>query len=292
MGKRRNALRGVMLKVGFGALVAAAFLSLIGCKAAAGGGEQMPAKEDLLKGISDEGVAKVGKKRILFGHKSVGYNILNGFEEIRKRDSRFSRINIKEWGRNREEFREGGIFHVQNGKNGFPKDKCDAFSRLLMEKGVGTQVDIACFKFCYVDFRTDANVNDIFDYYVRTIDTVRKEFPELRLIHITVPLTTHTWGVKSYLRNLIKGDLTNVRRNEFNRMLIKKYKEKDLIFDLAAVESTYPDGRREAFRYKGESFFALAKQYTKDGGHLNDEGSYYAARKLLLVLLEAELSIQ
>jgi len=280
-----NAEVAKMLRVRSGVLIFLSLIILMGCKG--GGGERVLNNKESLKEISGEMIEIFGKRRILFGHKSVGYNILSGVEDIRKSDGRFKGMNIKELKEDSGELTEGGIYHLQNGKNGFPKDKCDAFKKLLSDKGIGSRVDIAFFKLCYVDFRPDPNVQEIFDYYVKTIDSVKNQFPKLKIIHVTVPLTAHTWGAKSYLRNLFKGDLTNVRRNEFNKLLITKYKNKDFIYDLASVESTHPDGKRESFRYKGEDFFALAKQYSRDGGHLNQLGSFHAAKELLLVLSKA-----
>jgi hypothetical protein len=276
-----------ILRLGGGVLIFLTVIILMGCK---GGGERVFNNKESLEEISGEMIEILQNKRILFGHKSVGYNILEGVEEIRKRDGRFKEMNVKELKEDPGELTEGGFYHLQNGKNGFPKDKCDAFRKLLIEKGMGNRVDIAFFKFCYVDFQTDSNVQDIFDYYVKTIDSVRAGFPKLKIIHVTVPLTAHTWGAKSYVRNLLKGDLTNVRRNEFNRFLINKYKDKDPIYDLALAESTQPDGKRESFKHNGEEFFALAKQYSTDGGHLNELGSFCAAKELLLVLSQAASS--
>jgi len=273
------------LRLGSGVLIFLSLIILMGCEG--GGGERVLNNKESLKEISSEMIEIFGKRRILFGHKSVGYNILSGVEDIRKSDGRFKGMNIKELKEDSGELTEGGIYHLQNGKNRFPKDKCDAFKKVLTEKGMGTRVDIAFFKFCFIDFPTDSNVQDIFDYYVKTIDSVKNQFPKLKIIHVTVPLTAHTWGVKSYLRTLLKGDLENVRRNEFNKLLINKYKDKDPIYDLARVESTHPDGKRESFKYRGEKFFALIKPYTMDGGHLNELGRFYAAKELLVVLSQA-----
>jgi len=274
--------RGV-LGLGGALVIILAFVVLTGCNDGGAGKQVLPNNGNVSE-ISDKIIEVLGDRRILFGHKSVGYDILRGVEDIRKRDGRLKGIQVKELKEAPGELTESGIYHLQNGKNRFPKDKCDAFKKLLTEKGMGNQVDIAFFKFCFIDFPTDSNVQDVFDYYVKTVDDVKSEFPKLRIIHVTVPLTTHTWGVKSYLRTLLKGDLENVRRNEFNKLLVKKYKDKEPLYDLALVESTRPDGKRETFKHKGEEFFALAKQYSTDGGHLNELGSFYVAKELLLVL--------
>ena len=86
--------------------------------------------------------------------------------------------------------------------------------------------------------------------------------------------------------NLIYGDIPNVKRNEYNALLKSEYEGKDPILDLAAVESTYPDGKRESFEHDGKVVYALIPGYTYDGGHLNEIGRYRAANELLKVLSE------
>jgi hypothetical protein len=104
------------------------------------------------------------------------------------------------------------------------------------------------------------------------------------MIHITVPLTTHARGLKPFIKNIIYGDIENIKRNQFNAMLTKKFKDSDAIFDLAKIESTRPDGSRSAFQYKGETYYSLYNRYTEDGGHLNEIASRIAAKELLLIL--------
>ena len=107
---------------------------------------------------------RLAEKRSLFGHKSVGYNILQGVDEIKSEDSRFKRLAVVEIKPvDVISFKKPGIYHQQNGKNRFPKDKCDAFKRLLTENGVGNKVDMAFFKFCYVDFTPESSVPEIFN---------------------------------------------------------------------------------------------------------------------------------
>jgi hypothetical protein len=236
--------------------------------------------------IQDEGINAIRSKKIFFGHASVGYNIIDGIENIRAANNRFSDINIREL-KDSDDVNVPGIYHSVNGRNGFPKSKIDAFRKLLMERGLGNKLDIAFFKCCYVDFNKDSNVEEIFDYYSKTLDEVKQKFPKLKIVHVTTPLYAHAWGIKGFVKNLIYNDISNVKRNEFNRLLISRYKDIDPIYDLAKIESTLQDGTRVTFTYKGDLFFSLAKQYTMDGGHLNELGRYFAAKDLLSILSEA-----
>jgi len=242
-------------------------------------------KENDMKVVKAEATAALKDKRIYFGHASVGRNIIDGITEISANDQQDQKINILEL-KDIYEINEPALYHSKNGKNGFPKSKVDAFVNTLEKDGFGNKLDIAFFKFCYVDFNKDTNVPEVFDYYVKNIEDIKKEFPRLKLVHVTTPLYAHAWGLKGVVKNLIKGDISNVKRNQFNTMLINKFNNVDPIYDLAKIESMYPDGGRASFRYKGESYFSLVTQYTDDGGHLNEAGRYYAAKELLRTLSE------
>jgi len=242
-----------------------------------------------MKKIKDETIEALANKRVLFGHASVGNNIVNGIKDIMSADIRFRKINIRELKANKQ-LDEPGLYHFGVRKNSFPKKKCDHFKQVLTNGDLGRKADMAFFKLCYVDIEEDSNVQEIFDYYVDTIEYVKKEFPDIEIMHVTVPLYAHRWHLKGAIKRLIKPDIHNVKRNEFNTKLMEKYNDSDPIYDLARVESTYPDGRRSSFEYKAKTYFSLANEYTHDGGHLNKIGRYYAAKNLLKVLSEIALS--
>ena len=67
----------------------------------------------------------------------------------------------------------------------------------------------------------------------------------------------------------------NINRNQFNEILRKEYEGKAPIFDLAKIESTYPDGKTS---------YSMVPDYTYDGGHLNETGRKKAAEQLLVLL--------
>lgn len=67
-------------------------------------------------------------------------------------------------------------------------------------------------------------------------------------------------------------------------MLRAEYEDKEPIFDLAAIESMSPGGKREIFEKDGSTFYSLAPAYTDDGGHLNEIGSKIVASELLYFL--------
>jgi hypothetical protein len=150
---------------------------------------------------------------------------------------------------------------------------------------MGEVLDIAFFKFCYVDFNKNSNIAEIIDYYQDTINKIKSGYPKLKVLHITSPLYAHNFGIKSRVKNLLLGDVANVVRNKYNALLKNSISEESEIFDLASVESTYDTKRRASFNYDGEEYYALAKLYTSDGGHLNKLGKMVAAHALLAALI-------
>ena len=147
---------------------------------------------------------------------------------------------------------------------------------------------MAFFKFCYVDFDQSADIKSIIQKYQKTMKSLEDSYPQTTFIHFTVPLVDGRLGVKGYVKRIIgKSDTKmeeNIKRNEFNTMLRAKYEGKKNVFDLAAIESTYPDGKRETFEKNGSRFYALVPAYTDDGGHLNEVGRKIVASKLLQFL--------
>lgn len=220
--------------------------------------------------------------KIYFGHMSVGFNILSGVEMLREENSKLEKLNIVETD-DGAAMTASGLYHSRIGKNGFPYVKTDNFKEILMKDSTGNHIDVALFKFCYVDFNKETDVDKLFDYYTETMESLQNTYPDLKIVPVTVPLLVHSWGLKGFIKNIIRKDMANIRRNEFNQRLREVYKDRP-VYDLAAVESTYPDGSRETFTTDGKEYFALIKGYTYDGGHLNEPGKVRAAQKLLTVL--------
>ena len=87
------------------------------------------------------------KSKIYFGHQSVGYNIMNGVEDLMK-EAGNNKINIVE-SDGSGELPEYYFAHSRAGKNTEPNTKCDGFSEILNDD-FATNLDVAFLKFCYV----------------------------------------------------------------------------------------------------------------------------------------------
>ncbi len=96
-------------------------------------------------------------------------------------------------------------------------------------------------------------------------------------------------SIKTWIKKIIgKKDIweydDNIKRNQYNQLLKEYYEGKEPVFDLAKIESTYPDGKRCTFEKDGKTYYSLVSEYTSDGGHLNEKGRKIVAEKLLVFL--------
>ncbi|MEZ4600281.1 MAG: hypothetical protein R2940_10895 [Syntrophotaleaceae bacterium] len=237
--------------------------------------------------INKTSIDRIINRKIFFGHQSVGKNILGGVSSIVK-DHKVKIIDLKDI--QPESALGPAFYHLRIGSNNDPKSKVDSFSKVIKSNSF-INIDIAFLKFCYVDITKNSNIEEIFNYYKLNFSKLRKEFPNTIFVHLTVPLTKNNDSWKTTVKKIIgKNDLweysDNIQRNRFNEMIFEEYQGKEPVFDLAAVQSTHPDGKREVFAFKGKTYFALVKEYTYDGGHLNELGSRRVAASLLKFLAE------
>jgi len=239
-----------------------------------------------LEDIPEASWAKISKKRIFFGHQSIGFNIIDGIKDLMKKNPPY-KLNIIETN-NAVEFNAPIFAHARLGKNMDFKSKIQDFCT-LMEKGIGDKTDFAFFKFCYVDVIECTDIDKMFAAYKNSLSYLNKMYPKTTFIHFTVPLTSLQNGPKAWIKKIIGmpvgGSLDNIKRNQFNELLKKKYNAKEPIFDIAKIESTFPNGTNSLFKRDGKSFNTLVPAFTYDGGHLNEIGRMIVAKYLLSFLV-------
>lgn len=238
---------------------------------------------NLDKSISDlnslsDNIDKLNSTSFFFGHQSVGKNIIEGIEEIQDAYPQL-RLNFKETTFTEPELDTPVFLHASLGQNTAPHTKIADFVKAI--DFYGDKIEIAFLKFCYVDINMETNIQKLFDDYVKSLNNIKIKYPKMKLIHYTVPLTTKPKGIRASVRVMLNQDV-NIQRNKFNK-LIRKYYPEDEIFDLAKLESTYPNGKNYVYRI---NIPGLIAEYTYDGGHLNEQGRLYIATKLLEKLLK------
>ncbi len=222
--------------------------------------------------------------RLLFGHQSVGANILDGVRELA---SRLGVAPLRVVGEGDVPPSGGAFVEVKIGKNGAPESKFAAFRSLVARTGGQAPFDAVTMKLCYADFDASTDAARVLSSYRATVAEVRGALPPgATVVHITTPLKTVPPGWKSLLKSLLRRPevraLENQRRDEYNREL-KRVFASEPVFDLAAVE---------AGSVPGGEVPALQDQFSDDGGHLNERGREAAARAFVHTLAEAVRSVQ
>jgi lysophospholipase L1-like esterase len=248
-------------------------------------------KYDSIKNIPQSTFDKLSQKKIYFAHHSVGENILQGVSELLKENKNI-KLNIISSNDVGQSINAPALVHGGVGRNFKPYSKLESFEQ-KMEQGYGHTADIVFFKFCFVDFNPETDINALFNTYKETLDKLQAKYPRTTFVVITVPLTCYApgiAGIEKRIKDLSKKIIgkSNIydhsSANRFNELLIEQYQGKLPIFDLAKFESTRPDGSRVGYQKDGTQYFELAKEYTIDGGHLNENGRRRIAEQFLLFL--------
>lgn len=240
-----------------------------------------------LRDISKSQWDQLARKRIYFGHQSVGVNIIDGVRDL-VRDNPQIRLNIVET-HSPADFDVPVFAHSTIGINADTDSKIDAFITYLTG-GLGECVDIALLKLCYVDITESTNVATVFAKYKQALSFLKAEYKNTVFVHVTTPHTSIKQGIKASIKRMlgrpVRGYEDNIRRYEFNELLRREYSLGEPVFDLAMREVIGPDGRRHTREKKGIRFDVLLSAYTDDGGHLNNVGRRLAAEQLLIVLAD------
>lgn len=222
------------------------------------------------------------RMKVCFGHQSVGANIVKALSELTERPLEVIETNAP------EAFQRPLFAHFRVGRNRDPFSKCQDFARVI-ESGVGDRLDVAFFKFCYVDINSNTDVDALFREYQGTMASLSEKYPKVIFLNVTAPLMCIANGVRGWLREKTGRDSRErddqSRRHAFNRLLRDTYGSSGRLFDLAEAESTFPDGTPAFFLHHGEPVPTIVPAYTDDGGHLNQQGAEFAARRLLSCLV-------
>lgn len=235
---------------------------------------------------SDEAVTvaalqKVAQKRIYFGHQSVGLNIINGIHDILKDHPG---IELKIVKMTDPAVLNNPVFaHSMVGENEDPVSKINDFVR-IMDSGLGGKAEIAFLKFCYVDITRNTDVEKVFSAYKSALQHLKEKYPRTKFVYLTAPLSVSLPSLKGWIKGVLGREDNNIKKQAFNAMLRREYGGSNLLFDVAAIESTYPDGRKASFTSSGTTYDSLVPDYTNDDGHLNETGRRIMAAQLLKFL--------
>ncbi len=227
--------------------------------------------------------------RVFFGHQSVGANMISGIPPVYAEQG----LTPPEIVDSAEAIDGEAFFeNAPIGENGDPAGKLAAFQQVL-KGGVGDSVDVAFMKFCYVDITAATDVQALFDEYRTTMASLEQAFPDVTFLYVTTPIMTDQTGTKARVKAFLgrgdgSGPADNAARERFNALMRQEYAGTGRLIDLAAAESTAPDGRRVTGSFEGQTYYALYPGYASDPGHLNDVGSQVAAAEMLKVIAAAQ----
>lgn len=241
----------------------------------------------MVENIPSHSWEKLTSRRIYFGHQSVGFNIMDGVTEIgRLEPARAIRVVDS---KDPAALAQPCFAHSANGVNKQPDTKLAGFDT-LMAGPLGNEVDIAFFKFCYVDITRETDLQRLMGEYKGLMTRMKQQHPNTRFVHVTVPLTLVESGPKAWAKRVLgkplSGAADNVSRQAFNEMIRSTYGTTEPVFDLASLESTLPSGGRTTFRDNGADVPRLAVEYSDGGSHLNEHGRLWVAAHLLKFLAD------
>jgi hypothetical protein len=210
---------------------------------------------------------------VLFGHQSIGQNMLDGIRDLGSDGMLVPDILSLE-----DTMPPGdgtAICAFRVGRNRDPMEKFRHFSDIVRGPP-GDNVNAAIVKLCYVDVEDRSRIPGLFAAYQRMIDEVQSHRPTLAIGHCTVPLKVASSRLASTAQRLFGRwpgtDESNDARREYNDLLRKRYAADHALFDLASIESrTAPAGRSQS----------LARAFTDDGSHLNKKGRRVVAELFL-----------
>lgn len=263
-------------------LLTAGLCGLVAC----GGDEKMVQVVELptLSEVPSEAWQRLAQRRLFFGHQSVGNDILAGVEDVLKEHPEIQ-LRVEETA-DPAQMREPGLYHARIGENGAPETKLASFINIA-SAGVADS-GTALLKYCYIDVNGETDPAALFEAYQRDVDALKMANPGLTILHVTLPLQTD-WGEYFHWKRVIRGKLTTHRelnfiRQAYNERMRATYGGREPIFDLAHLQSVGPDGKVQTVRYRWTRVPILARAWTYDGGHLNEEGRRRVAEAFLVTL--------
>jgi hypothetical protein len=250
----------------------------------------------------------VATRAYLFGHHSIGQNMLAGVFRIAAYGPSSFKVYgnsmagpVSDFARNGSDLVNGHMNEFLAGLNNDPWGKVVDFD-LLMRGGIGARLDalrgVAFLKFNGTDFgslsKQIRSVQDAVDFfhgtgrwvgkgYEAAMDRLQADFPNVTFVHFTVPLYTQ-WNGASTESGAYANQWSTALSDE-----IRATYPANRVADLAEWQATRPDGTRAVtsdgiYDRAGNRIRVLALEYNWDGIHMDDTGENWTAHQLMLFL--------
>lgn len=201
-------------------------------------------------------LAQAHLQKVVFGHQSVGGNILEGLSALASASPSRYAVDVVDAP---EALPNGGIAQFAVGENGDPAGKiADYNTKMRTWLGGGSTYTASMMKLCFVDFDDSTDSAALFATYRDTMAQLEADFPAHRFIYTTAPLTTDYSATRAQYNELVRSYCAANDK---------------ALFDIAAIESHDPSGNAV-----GEAQPRMYAAYSSDGGHLNSTGAKRVAR--------------
>ena len=151
----------------------------------------------LKKEISKTALNKLSEKRIFFGHRSVGNNILQGIDDIL---TQYPGINLKILKYEEvKSSKDNGIIHAWIDQNGSPQSIAEDYTRMV-EKLPGKEMDFALIRF--TPWYGKKDMDEILKDYTIAIEQLKQRHSKTVFIHGTFPLNHSKTSFKTWIKKL------------------------------------------------------------------------------------------
>jgi hypothetical protein len=215
--------------------------------------------------IPDKVIAQIKTLDVYFEHASVGSNITDGLAALAASKSRYN-CDRHTWGNTFDASWYSSHDGFGDNARGNPglQQKISLFDTNMRSSDFANAVDVAMFKFCFID--TTGTAQEAFNGVRSVMDSLERDYPHTIFVWWTMPLNT-------------TGDQ---RKDEYNK-LVRDYcsANNKHLFDLADIESHTPESAAQTDASGREVLYG---GYSSDGGHLNQTGSLRIANAWWLFL--------
>jgi hypothetical protein len=211
--------------------------------------------------LSETDCTRVQSLKVYFQHASVGSNICEGLSDLASMSP--SRYTLSRFSGTIDELNDwyeltGGFGDFSEGNPGWALKMSDFETHVDIDQ-IGSHVDVAMMKLCYID--PDAS----FAVYRDTMNRLEKKYPDTWFVWTTMPIETTGSAARDAYNQAVRDYCRNNNK---------------ILFDIADIESHTPEGIHQIDN-SGEALFS---GYTSDGGHLEVLGRQQMAKALWVLL--------
>lgn len=237
----------------------------------------------------------VRTKKIVFAHKSCGYNFVSGLETLSSNNPTRYHFNFfstgTNWYTDTTNLTAGTLYHgdvqqTSTTSNEYPTCKAKwFFDKLNMLQVNGntysSDADIAFVKFCFTDldgscredhpdcdltgYTSPCDVNNVFAVYRSYMEDLQSTYPNCTFVWVTAPLRTECSV------NWEKNDA--LKRHQYNE-LVRAYVNENggYLWDIADIESYGSTEDKATCDTTGGIVPLMHPEWSSDGGHFNAAG--------------------